>query len=50
MNLEKSELLQEEKYLKRVLDVIDDKVSGLGQELYEQDEKVQEFKKFIWDY
>ena len=49
MNLEKSELLQEEKYLKRVLDVIDDKVSGLGQELYEQDEKVQEFKKFIWD-
>ena len=49
MNLEKSELLQEEQYLKRVLDVIDEKVSGLGQELYEQDEKVQEFKKFIWD-
>ena len=49
MNLSKEELKKENDYLENVIKVINDYISSLGQELYEQDEKVQEFKKFIWD-
>lgn len=39
----------EEKRLKDTTKIIREKISVLGQELYERDDKVLEFKKFIWD-
>ncbi len=49
MNLSEKELNQEKIYLGITLDVIREKISKLGQELYEREDKVQEFQKFIWD-
>ena len=49
MNLSEKELNQEKIYLGITLDVIREKISKLGQELYECEDKVQEFQKFIWD-
>ncbi len=49
MNLSKKELLQEEEYLNDTLKVIRSKISDLGQQLYDREEKVQEFKEFMWD-
>ena len=49
MNLSEKELKQEKIYLGVTIDVIREKISKLGQELYEREDKVQEFQKFIWD-
>ena len=49
MNLEKEELLLEENYLKDCINTIREKISELGGELYTDQEKSLEFKKFIWD-
>lgn len=49
MNLSKEELLKEENYLNITLNVIRNKISTLGQQLYDREEKVQEFQKFIWE-
>jgi len=49
MNLSEKELKQEKAYLDVTLDIIKEKISKLGQELYEREDKVQEFQKFIWD-
>ncbi|MBQ7104387.1 MAG: AAA family ATPase [Bacilli bacterium] len=49
MNLSEKEMKQEKAYLDATLDVIRGKISKLGQELYEREDKVQEFQKFIWD-
>lgn len=48
------ELTKEEKYLEKIrlektISIIREKISELGQELYERDDKVLEFKKFMWD-
>ena len=49
MNLSEKEMKQEKAYLDVTLNVIREKISKLGQELYEREDKVQEFQKFIWD-
>ncbi len=49
MNLSKEELQEEEKYLDDTIKVIRNKISDLGQQLYDREEKVQEFQKFIWE-
>ena len=49
MNITNEEIIQEEKYLQNVIKNIRSKISVLGQELYDKEEKVQEFQKFIWD-
>lgn len=49
MNISKEEIKKEEKYLENCINVIKDYLSELGQELYEKEEKIQEFKKYIWD-
>ena len=49
MELSKAEMLLEEKRLNDTIKLIRDKISVLGQELYDRDEKVLEFKKFMWD-
>ena len=49
MELSKKEIIQEEKRLDDTINLIRSKISVLGQELYERDDKVLEFKKFMWD-
>lgn len=49
MKIEKEEFEKEEAHLNKTVDVIRKKISKLGQELYDDDEKILEFKKFIWD-
>ena len=49
MNLSEKEINEEKKYLNYNLEIIREKISELGQVLYDREEKVMEFKKFIWD-
>ena len=49
MNLSKQELDLEKKYLDDTTKVIRKEISSLGLELYEKEEKIKEFQKFIWD-
>ena len=49
MELSKKEIVLEEKRLEDTIDIVRSKISELGQELYDRDDKVLEFKKFMWD-
>lgn len=49
MELSKKEIISEEKRLDDTINIIRRKISELGQELYDRDDKVLEFKKFMWD-
>ena len=49
MELSNKEIRLEEKRLDDTIDIIRNKISELGQELYDRDDKVLEFKKFMWD-
>ena len=49
MNLSEKEINAEKQYLNYNLKIIREKISELGQVLYDRQEKVMEFKKFIWD-
>ncbi len=47
--IEKEEFEREVDYLDRTVQLIRKKISKLGQELYDDDNKILEFKKMIWD-
>ena len=49
MPISNQEFNLEKKRLNDTLKIINQKISALGQELYEDEEKVLEFKKFLWD-
>ena len=49
MPISKQEFITEKKRLEDTLSIIRKKISSLGQELYDDEEKVLEFKKFLWD-
>ena len=49
MNLSEKDINEEKRYLNYNLKIIREKISELGQVLYDREEKVMEFKKFIWD-
>lgn len=49
MLISKNEQLLEEKKLDETLSTIKQKISSLGTELYDDEEKILEFKKFLWD-
>lgn len=49
MELSISEIKKEEKVLADTIALIRNKISSLGGELIERDEKALEFKKFMWD-
>ena len=49
MNLSPQDLTLENKHLDDTLRVIREKLSSLGQELYDDNDKILEFKKYIWD-
>ena len=49
MELSRKEIMLEEKRLDDTINLIRTKISSLGQELYDRDDKVLEFKKFMWN-
>lgn len=49
MELSREEIRLEEKRLQETINLIRNKISALGQELYSRDDKVLEFKRFMWD-
>lgn len=49
MKIEREEFEKERNYLNKTVSLVRKKISSLGQELYDDDSKVLEFKKFIWD-
>lgn len=49
MKIEREEFERERNYLNKTVSLVRKKISSLGQELYDDDSKVLEFKKFIWD-
>ena len=49
MKVEREEFEREKNYLDKTVSLVRKKISKLGQELYDDDSKVLEFKKLIWD-
>ncbi len=49
MNLSEEELKKEKKHLELTINLLRNQISTLAQDLYDNEEKQQEFKKFIWD-
>ena len=49
MKIKREEIERERNYLNKTVSIIRKKISNLGQELYNDDSKILEFKKFIWD-
>lgn len=49
MKISNQEKQQEQKYLEETVSIIRKKISTLGQELYDREDKLQEFKELIWD-
>lgn len=49
MKIERKEFEKEKNHLNETVSLIRKKISKLGQELYDDDSKILEFKKFIWD-
>lgn len=49
MKISDEEMEKEKDRLKKTISVINKQISSLGQELYNKQERIDEFKKFIWD-
>ena len=49
MNISEEEMIKEKKWLDNTQKIIKVKISELGQQLYDKEEKIQEFQKFMWD-
>ncbi len=49
MNLSDEEFLKEKSHLESTTCLLRDTISNLAQDLYDNEEKQQEFKKYIWD-
>lgn len=49
MAISETELQLEKSYLKNVTSLIKDKISDIGQNLYQDERKITEFKKYLWD-
>lgn len=48
-SISEKDLLEEKTRLNQTKKVINEKISELGQQLYDKEEKIQEFQKFMWD-
>ena len=49
MKIDREEFERERNYLNKTVSLVRKKISKLGQELFDDDSKVLEFKKLIWD-
>ena len=49
MNLSEEELFKEKTHLDNTIILLRNQISELAQDLYDNEEKQKEFKKFVWD-
>ena len=49
MNLSEDELKKENEHLELTTNILREQISTLAQDLYDDEEKQMEFKKFVWD-
>lgn len=49
MKITREEFEKEKNYLNKTVNLVRKRISSLGQELYDDDTKILEFKKYIWD-
>lgn len=49
MNLSEEEFQKEKKHLELTTKLLREQISALAQDLYDSEEKQQEFKRFVWD-
>lgn len=49
MNLSEEEFLKEKNHLELTTKLLREQISQMAQDLYDSEEKQQEFKKFVWD-
>lgn len=49
MNISEQELKKENKHLELTIKLLRDNISNLAQDLYDNEQKQQEFKKYVWD-
>ncbi len=49
MNLSDEEFLKEKKHLELTIKLLREQISALAQDLYDSEEKQQEFKRYVWD-
>ena len=49
MNLSETDFKEEQKHLELTLELLRFTISGLAQDLYDNEEKQKEFKKYVWD-
>ena len=49
MNLSEEEFLKEKKHLDLTIKLLREQISALAQDLYDDEEKQKEFKRFVWD-
>ena len=49
MNLSDEELKKEQKHLELTTELLRETISNLAQDLYDNEEKQQEFKRYVWD-
>ena len=49
MELSQKERNHEQNHLDKTVEIIRNKISELGQEFYDKEEKIQQFKELIWD-
>ncbi len=49
MEISIKEKQEEEKHLQKTLEIIEKNISQLGQQLYDKEEKIKEFKEMVWD-
>lgn len=49
MELSQKDKLEENKHLEETISIIREKISELGQEFYDKEEKIKAFKELIWD-
>ena len=49
MNLSDEELKKEQKHLELTTELLRENIANLAQDLYDNEEKQQEFKRYVWD-
>ena len=49
MNLSEQDLQEENKHLELTINLLRKNISELAQDLYDNEQKQQEFKKYVWD-
>lgn len=47
--MKENEKIIEEKYLKQTIKILNEKIENLEQDIFQDKEKIQEFRKYAWE-